>query len=307
MMVGAIALGRRQATAKGIQVQTVTRRFGRLMCALVGLSMLTAVQAQMAVDVPSLDQRAGTAITMPAFWFAADTVKPAPALLLLHGCGGVYNARGALAQRYRELAARLNAIGIHVLVTDSLAPRGERELCTQKNGERAVTQLNRRRDALGALQWLAARADVDPARLGLLGWSNGGSTVLAASNQLNPEVSASAIKPSLAVAFYPGCVSELARGYHATAPLLLLIGEADDWTPADPCRQLARQAGGATVQIETYPGAYHGFDGSSPVRLRSDVPNGVHPGRGVHVGGQPEARAASAQALERFVRAIWNP
>ena len=279
----------------------------RFALALVGLGMLTAVQAQVAVQVHSLDQRAGTAVVMPGFWFAADTGRPAPAMLLLHGCGGAYNRNGVLALRYRALATRFNAMGIHVLVTDSLTPRNERELCTQKNGERAVTQLNRRRDALGALQWLAARPEVDPARLGLLGWSNGGSTVLASSNLLHAEVEASPVKPSLAVAFYPGCVSELARGYRATAPLLLLVGEADDWTPAEPCKQLARQAGGAPVQIEVYPGAFHDFDGSAPVRVRSDVPNGVHPGQGVHVGGQPEARAASAQALERFVRAIWQP
>jgi len=30
--------------------------------------------------------------------------------------------------------------------------------------------------------------DVDAARLGLLGWSNGGSTVLAATNETHPEV-----------------------------------------------------------------------------------------------------------------------
>ncbi|MEO8279684.1 MAG: dienelactone hydrolase family protein [Ideonella sp.] len=280
----------------------------KLRCAwvLAGLVILTGAHAQESVQVTSLDQQTGTPTVLPGFWFSAGTEKPAPAMLLLHGCGGVYNSKGKLALRYRDLAARLNAMGVHVLVTDSLTPRGERELCTQKNGHRAVTQRNRRRDALGALQWLAGRPDVDPARLGMLGWSNGGSTVLAASNQSNREVQASPAKPSLSVAFYPGCASEAARGYRAVAPLLVLIGDADDWTPAEPCRQLAQQASGAAVQIETYPGAYHDFDGGAPVRVRHDVPNGVHPGQGVHVGGQPEAKAASALALESFLRNNWK-
>ena len=35
-------------------------------------------------------------------------------------------------------------------------------------------------DAYGALAWLRTRADVDGARVGLQGWSNGGSATLAA-------------------------------------------------------------------------------------------------------------------------------
>jgi dienelactone hydrolase len=216
---------------------------------------------------------------------------------------------GAPAARYVEAAARLNAMGIHVLVTDSLTPRGEKELCTQRTGTRRVTQSERRRDALGALQWLAAQPGVDAARLGLLGWSNGGSTVLAATNRRHPEVAAAAVQPSLAVAYYPGCESELARGYVATAPLLMLLGELDDWTPAAPCKALAAKADpalGPVPVLEAYAAAYHGFDGRAPVRLRADVPNGVHPGQGVHVGAEPVARSAAAERLRQFLQVTWR-
>ena len=258
------------------------------------------------VSVPSLDSPGGVAVDLPGHWFRAPGVGPAPAVLALHGCGGLYDGRGRLAERYVELAARLNAVGVHMLATDSLQPRGEKELCTQRTGQRKVTQLQRRRDALGALQWLAAQPGVDASRLGLLGWSNGGSTVLAASNQRHPEVAAARVQPSLVVAFYPGCESELQRGYLGVAPLLLLLGEADDWTPAAPCKALAAAAGPA-VQLESYAGAFHGFDGTGPVRLRRDVPNGTHPGQGVHVGGDPAARAAAAARLDGFVRDTWFP
>lgn len=279
--------------------------------ALLGFVTITgAAVAQQAMDVPSLDQRAGRAIMLPGFWFAArrDAATPAraPAMLLLHGCGGMYDPRGGLGGRYRDLAARLNALGVHVLVADSLTPRGEKELCTQRTGSRAITMTQRRRDALGAVQWLAARGDVDPARVGLLGWSNGGSTVLATTNRRHREVLASTAAPSLAVAFYPGCENELKAGYEVNVPLLMLLGEADDWTPAAPCKALAEQAAGPRPQIEVYAGAYHGFDGNMPVRLRKDVPNGVHPGQGVHVGSDAAARAASAQRLEAFLRTQWQ-
>lgn len=280
---------------------------------LLGLALASStLAAPQAVAVPSLDAERGTAVVLPGHWFAATApggagtgagTAAAPALVLMHGCGGLFNGKGALAERYTELAARLNAQGVHALVLDSFTPRGEKQICTQRTGQRRITQLNRRRDALGALQWLAAQPGVDAARLGLLGWSNGGSTVLAATNRRHAEVAAAPVQPSLAVAFYPGCESELQRGYEASAPLLMLLGEADDWTPAAPCKALA--SGKPRIELEAYAGAYHGFDGNTPVRLRTDVPNGTRPGAGVHVGAEPAARAAAAQRLHDFLRQHW--
>ncbi len=281
------------------------RVVGRLVVAAL-LGATFAVAAQQRVEVPSLDLRAdGSAVRLPGFWFPAAGAAPAPALVLLHGCGGPYGRTGELAARSAFYARWLNGLGIHVLVTDSLTPRGERELCTQKVGTRAVTQVQRRRDALGAVQWLAQQRGVDRARIGLLGWSHGGSAVLAATDLGQREVREAPVAPALAVAFYPGCAAALKAGYRAAAPLLLLVGEADDWTPAAPCRELAAGATGAAVSFEAYPGAYHGFDGHAPLRLRRDVPNGVNPGQGVHVGGDPAARAASRERLQQFLRTQW--
>jgi dienelactone hydrolase len=282
---------------------------------LLAVGFGVAWAAPQAVSVPSLDRPAGAAlpVALPAAWFAAPVAGPAPALVLLHGCSGLFERRDEgqrLAPRYTEWAAMLNAMGIHALVTDSLTPRGEKELCTQRTGTRRVTQVQRRRDALGALAWLSTQPGVDPARVGLLGWSNGGSTVLAATNLVHAEVAKASVRPSLAVAFYPGCEAEVKRGYRAAAPLLMLLGEADDWTPAAPCKALvtgaAAGASAPALQWEAYEGAYHGFDGTAPVRLRRDVPNGVKPGAGVHVGAHPEARAAATRRLERFLRETWN-
>ncbi len=254
------------------------------------------------VEVPSLDRRGDAALLQPGFWFRAPGSTPAPAMLLLHGCAGPYDRARQLSHRLQEYAALLNAEGVHVLVTDSLTPRGEHELCSQRIGKRRVTQVQRRRDALGALRWLAAQPGVDADRLGLLGWSNGGSTVLAATDAGHDEVAAAPVSAHFAVAFYPGCAAELMRGYRPGAALLLLLGAADDWTAPGPCQALAASAGPPVPEVEVYAGAYHGFDSAAPLRLRTDVPNGVNPGQGVHVGGDPAARAASRLRLLRFVR-----
>ncbi len=252
------------------------------------------------VVVPSLESRGARPLALDGFWFTAPGEGRRPALVLLHGCGGPYDRQGRLSSRLRSYAGLLNAQGWHVLVLDSLTARGESELCTQRIGTRAVTMANRRLDALGALAWLAQREEVDAARLVLLGWSNGGSAVLSASNLTHDDVAAATPRPRALVAFYPGCDAELKRGYRPSAPLQLLVGMADDWTPAAPCEALAERAP-ASIAIERYEGAYHGFDATAPVTLRKDVPNGVHPGQGVHVGGNAAAAQASRARMLAFL------
>ena len=270
----------------------------------------TPVAAQERVSFPSLDGGASpvvlTGLWFPAAAAPADPASPAPAPLpavaLFHGCSGAFDRHGELGKRMREYAALFNKVGFGVLIVDSLGPRYEVELCTQRPGSRRVTQSNRRLDALGAIAYLAERPDVDPRRIGLVGWSNGGSTVLAATNLRHRDVAAALVQPAFAVAFYPGCEADLKRGYEASAPLLMLVGQADDWTAAGPCRALAREAGGQTKpEIEGYAGAYHGFDSDQPVRLRKDVPGGVNPGQGVHVGGNAAAWRASQARLLKFI------
>ncbi len=266
--------------------------------------MSATVGAQERITLPSLDTARGVPVELPGFWFAAPATQ-APAVVLLHGCGGPYGRGGALAERMVEVTQWLNAQGMHALVLDSLTPRGERELCTQRTGTRKVTQANRRLDALAAVAWLAEQPGVDAKRIGLMGWSNGGSTVLAALNTGHAAVAAAQVQPTFGVAFYPGCEAELKRGFATGARLLMLVGELDDWTPAAPCQALSQAAGSAVKpEIESYVGAYHGFDSTAPVRLRKDVPNGVNPGQGVHVGGEPVARAASRERVARFLHAL---
>jgi len=277
------------------------RRWAGALGLAAALLALHPALAHERVVFPSLDPPNGPPVMLVGHWFAASAVgAPAGAIALFHGCGGAYDRQGALDRRMRDYTVWLHERGWSVLVVDSLGPRGEKETCTQRTGHRRVTQANRRRDALAAIDWLAQRTDVNPLRIGLIGWSNGGSTVLAATNVRHPDVAASTARPAFAVAFYPGCEAERTRGYEPDAPLLVLVGEADDWTPAAACHRLAAD-GGPDVEIEGYARAYHGFDSTQPVRLRRDVPNGVRPGQGVHVGGDAEALRRSRERLGAFL------
>lgn len=272
-----------------------------LPAAVLGLAAACAGAAPVLqrVDMPPLPS--GTVLR--AHWLPAQSEGRSPAVLALHGCGGLYAKGGGLAERYRETADRLHAAGYAVLMPDSFGSRGLREICQTRYRERSVDVAQRVLDARAALAWLAAQPQVDARRIGVLGWSNGATTTLNLLEQrrIHPEPGEPAIAG--AAVFYPGC-GPLAKRQAVleTAPLLMQLGALDDWTPAQPCVDFARSLqaqSGSDVSVRVYEGSYHGFDGTAPVRLRTDVPNGTS-AQGVHQGGNPEARAKSLVALDEF-------
>lgn len=195
-----------------------------------------------------------------------------PAIVLLHGCGGLYAKNGQLTARHRDWLERLVGAGFVVLMPDSFGSRGFGSICTGRPQDFTV-EGDRVSDALAALAFLRSRPDVNSGHIDLMGWSNGGSTVLETVAQ------ATAGGFHQAIAFYPGCLATLRRhpGYKPVPPLTVLHGEADDWTPLGPCRALQAIAG---FPLATYPGAYHEFDNpGGSVRLLPQIRNGVHAGR----------------------------
>lgn len=219
----------------------------------------------------------------------ADT-RPAPAIVALHGCNGLFNARGDLARRHRDWGERFVMAGYVVLFPDSFGSRGLDGICDTR--QRRVVPRDRGGDAAGAADWLAEQAFVDRERIAVVGWSNGGSSVLWAVG---------AHKPShgdwrTAIAFYPGC-----RGPAASQEWIprfkpyVLIGSADDWTSPEPCRRLAEH--NAVLLIE-YPGAVHAFDTPNLARrTRTGVAYSARGDGNVEIGTDSKARAASIKEV----------
>jgi len=245
-------------------------------------------------------------LQLKGYWYPAKQL-PAPAIVLLHGCGGAYDKSGQVNARHAAMANHLNELGYSALLVDSFTPRAISEICTQKLSARAIRPADRAEDALAALDWLAARRDVEATHIGLLGWSNGGSTTLKTMQTQRDET-----KPHFvaAVAFYPGCKDFAKKPYQASAPLLILMGEADDWTPVSPCRDIVAQGRPATPALEmhTYPDTYHDFD--SPAlktqRKRMEVPGGVHAGQGVTVAPNPEAAKDAWQRAGNWYAGVFG-
>jgi dienelactone hydrolase len=184
---------------------------------------------------------------------------PFPAVVLMHGCAG-----GAEELDW-SWGVRVAAWGYVTFTIDRHAPRGLKNACGSGPPPGAHYDADR------ALDFLVHQPFVDPQRVLVVGFSQGGMIALS-SIERGPEGRSFANKFRAAVAFYPIC--SFIQG-PMTAPALILIGEKDDWTPADDCRRLVkgqdgigvsrREKGkGPPIRLIVYPGAYHGFDRPGP-------------------------------------------
>ena len=218
---------------------------------------------------------------------------PYPAVILLHGCGGVTPNVPAWAQW-------LQSEGYAALVLDSFGGRNIRNLCA---GSAQLTGSMRAADVFAAAAQLKTIGSIDPNRIAAMGFSHGGWTIMGAwrSSTGHPEQKIRAM-----IAFYPGgCTGGLAAP--GAPPLLMLVGGRDDWTPAEPCEQLAEAAkqAGRPVTLVLYPDAYHHFDGAD-LRKQVYVPV-ARGGKGATMAYNAKAHEDSEKQVKRFLEANLTP
>jgi dienelactone hydrolase len=204
------------------------------------LLMITTAAGASAADLVTFkgeDQETVTArLTKP------EGRAPFPALILLHGLDG-------MDKYYDAWAERLASWGYVTLQMNGFGSRGK--LCVSDPPSK------RARDICSAKSYLGGLTFVDPKRVGAIGWSRRGSSTLAA---LCARFSSSQKEYPLraVVAFYPYCFRSLAS---LEFPLLILIGELDDFSPVAICRErMPQKKTRHEVILKVYPSAYHGFD-----------------------------------------------
>jgi dienelactone hydrolase len=253
------------------------------------LALLAYLQTA-AVHVERANFAGANGVSLDAALVMPETPKP-PSIVALRGCGGPF------ASRDGQWAVALVKAGHIVLLPDSFGSRGLGSQCGTK--DREVTSWGLRRlDAIDAAQWLRGQPQTPSGAIDLIGWSNGGSTVLETAR------AADNLPHGLFerfVAFYPGCPTKNEDpDWKPTAPLMILMGEDDDWTPAPPCHELASRFPD-DITLVAYPGAYHDFDvPNRPVHVRDGAATAV--GGRAHVGtnepGREDALARVPKWLE---------
>ena len=281
-----------------------TRRpvYARSMARLAWAAFVASVLAAGCAPTLSFpNATVGKPLTVPAHELRPEGPGPFPAVVLLHGCHGV-------SRSTHDWAGWLRDRGYVALIVDSWAPRGISEGCTPGPD---IPSSERFDDTVGALRWLHARPYVDRRRIGAIGWSNGGVFAMAVINGPSLErarrrgVELPAPGFAASVAIYPGgCYSLVSE--QVVRPLLVLIGDADDWTVPGECVRMAdaMRGRGADVTLVLYPGAVHYFDVEGQPRVvLPDVENRNKPGSccGATVGFDAAAAADARRQVADFL------
>ena len=197
-----------------------------------------------------------------------DDGAPRPAVLLFHGCGGMREH----LPRYAEAAV---AAGWRAFAPDSFTPRGWSRtfalslVCTGvmlRGSERAG-------DVLAAIHGVSRRADVDPQRLVLSGWSHGGWAIMDLMTMAleRPgeaglsDPGAQALDGVRGLALYypyvgPGALTRL-RPWRHTPRALAVIARDDHLTTVSGARYVHARVAASGCEVETWVAdGTHAFD-----------------------------------------------
>lgn len=251
-----------------------------LILSLTVLTLMTPPAAAQLADVwPAATGTRGVAVSFPSsspfslqeagrtgmppatatgtLFLPEDRTRPVPAVILLHGAGGVLGAREM------TYGAQYAAMGVAALVIDVFGARRDRATGFV-NRLIEITEAMALADAYAGLAYLAKRGDIDPARVALIGFSYGGmATTYAAHAQVAEAFAQDGHRFAAHVAYYAPCIARFADVRSTGAPILFVSGGRDAVVDPNRCAEVDGdlQAGGSVVRRIAYPNGAHQWDG----------------------------------------------
>ena len=202
----------------------------------------------------------GEAVNIVGHLFLPPGTDKVPAVVLVHGSGGIYNAELDFWPK------QFNAAGIAVFTLDMFGPRGVQSTAEDQSQVPFTADVA---DAFAALKLLATHPRIDAQRIALMGFSRGGTATLRAA--VDRIIAAQKLPDGVRYAAYiptyaGGCAGVfrlvVKPGVFSKSPMLFIHGDADDYTPIGPCQDYADKIGkaGTPVEFVVIEGAQHKFD-----------------------------------------------
>ncbi|MEZ5263515.1 MAG: prolyl oligopeptidase family serine peptidase [Acidimicrobiales bacterium] len=213
----------------------------------------------------------------------------------------------------------------HLAHADALVRQGVAAFVIDPFGARAVTSTVANQtqysfaasayDVLAALRTLAARPEVDAARIGAQGHSRGGSAVVtAAMDRYAGAVVGEGLRLRAVYAAYPWCGQQFLRPSLGATTLRAIIGEHDDWCSPQQVQAhvhaMVLCGGDATFRLVA--GAGHSFDRETPVEHIAEASVSPHAptvyldddGAMIHpLTGRPDAALTDREVMRYAVKA----
>jgi len=193
---------------------------------------------------------------------------PFPCVVMCHGSYG-------WRAHHLDYADMFHAMGIATLRPHTFEARGTQEVSTSQID---VTMAMMIADAYASLALLSTHPRIDAARIAIAGWSLGGGTAAYSAWLPLAEALAEALAPAGArfaahMPVYPACHIKVDDNRWSNAPMRMLMGAAEDYTPAAPAVELVDDinAHGGNAEIILYPQSYHSFDSADDVQFLPDV------------------------------------
>ena len=173
------------------------------------------------------------------------------AMVIMHGSGGPRRTTAT------DWAPWLRSLGVATFIVDSFTSRA---IVNTVDDQSRISYPASALDALIALKVIARHPRIDRNRIGVIGFSRGGTAAqMAAVDAFRRGVIDDDLKFALHLVFYGSC-SRVGRT--TGAPIVHFFGAEDDQFNEVGCREsteFIRSLGGR-VELVVYSGARHGFD-----------------------------------------------
>ncbi len=181
-----------------------------------------------------------------------------PLVIFVHGSGGP-------GQKHVKWLKEFNKMGIATFRLNCFKPR---QVSSTVGKQFTVSTGSMSSDAFNAMKLLRDHPRIDANRIGIMGGSKGGTVAMMTA--WKPVIKKfDGLQFAFHVVLYPSCV-EFETYDLSVSPMLIMIGEKDEWTPAAPCVDFGkamRQYGYDNVKVVVYPDAHHSFDSDSSVKV----------------------------------------
>ncbi|WP_171013808.1 dienelactone hydrolase family protein [Chitinivorax sp. B] len=243
-----------------------------------------------ATPVPNLPEAIGGRLMLPK-------TRPAPAVLILHGSYGV----DSRTVRYAEALRRAGFVTLEADIWQAMGITNSRPRTVHETMP----------SVWGALNYLVNRPDVDPQRIGVLGFSWGAVQSMLAARE---PVDGSQPHFSAFAAMYPICWGyNRVPGYELTqvsGPVQIGIGDQDDYDEGPGmCQALAVRLdpSGTKVRVRVYRNSYHGFDRWEAGAVVNDPFSHLGKGGDVMIKPNLQQGTAAIHHAVQFLRETLKP
>ena len=194
----------------------------------------------------------------------ASSDKPVPAMVILHGSGGIKEGR---EMSYAKLFVKN---GIAGFVVDYYEPRGVKPDTVYQMKTMIATEVDVMSDAYSALNILGTHPAIDASRIGVTGYSYGGMATRYVLDDRLKTIMAPNVAPfALHMDIYGPCHQTLGHEGTTGAPYLAIHGDNDNSVDTELCQEVYKvmEAAGTEVESHIMPGAGHAWENATPRKV----------------------------------------